>query len=253
MNYYAIKAIYLYEMSRTYRTISQSLIAPVISTILYFVVFGSAIGSKIENIEGISYGVFIVPGLVMLSVLMQSITNAAFAIYFPKFVGTINELLSAPVSTIDIVIGYIGAATTKSFSIGIIILITAHLIVPLKIVHPVYMLLFLLLTCFAFCSFGFIIGLWAKNFEQLNLVPMLIITPLVFLGGSFYSISMLPVFWQKISMFNPVVYLISGFRWTFFNFSDFSFGVSLLAIFSFAILCNSIIFWMFKTGYKVRN
>ena len=161
--------------------------------------------------------------------------------------------LSAPVSTIDIVIGYIGAATTKSFSIGIIILITAHLIVPLKIVHPIYMLLFLLLTCFSFCSFGFIIGLWAKNFEQLNLVPMLIITPLVFLGGSFYSISMLPIFWQKISMFNPVVYLISGFRWTFFNFSDFSFGVSLLAIFSFAILCNSIIFWMFKTGYKVRN
>ena len=253
MNFYAVKAIYLYEMSRTYRTISQSLIAPVISTILYFVVFGTAIGSKIENIEGISYGVFIVPGLVMLSVLMQSITNAAFAIYFPKFVGTINELLSAPVNTSDIILGYIGAATTKSFSIGIIILITAHIIVPINIVHPIYMILFLLLTCFAFSSFGFIIGLWAKNFEQLNLVPMLIITPLVFLGGSFYSISMLPIFWQKISMFNPVVYLISGFRWTFFNFSDFSFGVSLLAIFSFAILCNSIIFWMFKTGYKVRN
>jgi ABC-2 type transport system permease protein len=253
MNIYAIKSIYLYEMSRTYRTISQSLIAPVISTILYFVVFGTAIGSKIENIEGISYGVFIVPGLVMLSVLMQSITNAAFAIYFPKFVGTINELLSAPVNTLDIILGYIGAATTKSFSIGIIILITAHTIVPLNIVHPIYMTLFLLLTCYSFCSFGFIIGLWAKNFEQLNLIPMLVITPLVFLGGSFYSISMLPSFWQKISMFNPVVYLISGYRWTFFNFSEFSFYISLLAIISFAILCNIIIFWMFKTGYKIRT
>jgi ABC-2 type transport system permease protein len=253
MNFYAIKSIYLYEMSRTYRTITQSLIAPVISTILYFVVFGSAIGSKIENIGGISYGVFIVPGLIMLSVLMQSITNAAFAIYFPKFVGTINELLSAPVSTLDIIIGYIGAATTKSFSIGIIILLTAHIFVPLKIAHPIYMLLFLLLTCFSFCSFGFIIGLSARNFEQLNLVPMLIITPLVFLGGSFYSISMLPIFWQKISMFNPVVYLISGFRWTFFNFSDFSFFISFLAIVSFSVICNVIIFYMFKTGYKIRT
>lgn len=253
MNFYAIKSIYKYEISRTYRTLSQSLLAPIISTILYFVVFGSALGSKIDNIEGIEYGVFIVPGLVMLSVLMQSVTNAAFAIYFPKFIGTINELLSAPVSTIDIIIGYIGAATTKSFSIGIIILITAHMIVPIKIVHPIYMLLFLFLTCFSFCSFGFIIGLWAKNFEQLNLVPMLIITPLVFLGGSFYSISMLPFFWQKISMINPVVYLISGFRWTFFDFSDFSFIISLSAIISFSILCNFIIFLMFKTGYKIRT
>ncbi len=253
MNFYAIKSIYKYEISRTYRTLSQSLLAPIISTILYFVVFGSALGSKIDNIEGIEYGVFIVPGLVMLSVLMQSVTNAAFAIYFPKFIGTINELLSAPVSTIDIIIGYIGASTTKSFSIGIIILITAHMIVPIKIVHPIYMLLFLFLTCFSFCSFGFIIGLWAKNFEQLNLVPMLIITPLVFLGGSFYSISMLPFFWQKISMINPVVYLISGFRWTFFDFSDFSFIISLSAIISFSILCNFIIFLMFKTGYKIRT
>ena len=253
MNFYAIKSIYLYEMARTYRTISQSLLAPVISTILYFVVFGSAIGTKIENIEGISYGVFIVPGLVMLSVLMQSITNAGFAIYFPKFVGTINELLSAPVSTLDIILGYIGAATTKSFFIGIIILTTAHIIVPLKIVHPIYMIFFLLLTCYSFCSFGFIIGLWAKNFEQLNLVPMLIITPLVFLGGSFYSISMLPIFWQKISMFNPVVYLISGFRWTFFNFSDFSFLLSFCIISAFTIICNLIIFWMFRTGYKIRT
>ena len=253
MNFYAIKSIYKYEMSRTYRTISQSLLAPIISTILYFVVFGSAIGSKIENIEGIEYGVFIVPGLVMLSVLMQSVTNAAFAIYFPKFIGTINELLSAPLSTLDIIIGYIGAATTKSFCIGIIILLTAHMIVPINIAHPIYMLLFLFLTCFSFSSFGFIIGLWAKNFEQLNLVPMLIITPLVFLGGSFYSISMLPLFWQKISMINPVVYLISGFKWTFFNFSDFSYIISLSAIISFALLCNFIIFLMFKTGYKIRT
>ena len=253
MNFYAIKAIYLFEMSRTFRTITQSLLAPVISTILYFVVFGSAIGSKIQTIDGISYGVFIVPGLVMLSVLMQSITNASFAIYFPKFIGTINELLSAPVSTLDIIIGYIGAAATKSFSIGILILLIAHLFVPLNIIHPFYMISFLLLTCFTFCLFGFIIGLWAKNFEQLNLVPMLIITPLVFLGGSFYSISMLPLFWQKLSMFNPVVYLISGFRWTFFNVSDFSFTISLIATISFATLCLIIIFYMFKTGYKIRT
>ena len=253
MNIYAIKAIYLFEMSRTFRTISQSLLAPVISTILYFVVFGSAIGSKIETIEDISYGVFIVPGLVMLSVLMQSITNASFGIYFPKFIGTINELLSAPVSTFDIIIGYIGAAATKSFSIGVLILLTAHLFVPLKIIHPFYMISFLLLTCITFCLFGFVIGLWAKNFEQLNLVPMLIVTPLVFLGGSFYSISMLPLFWQKLSMFNPVVYLISGFRWTFFNVSDFSFAISIIATTSFASLCLLIIFYMFKTGYKIRT
>ncbi|MDB9762635.1 ABC transporter permease [Alphaproteobacteria bacterium] len=253
MNIYAIKAIYLFEMSRTFRTISQSLLAPVISTILYFVVFGSAIGSKIETIEDISYGVFIVPGLVMLSVLMQSITNASFGIYFPKFIGTINELLSAPVSTFDIIIGYIGAAATKSFSIGVLILLTAHLFVPLKIIHPFYMISFLFLTCITFCLFGFVIGLWAKNFEQLNLVPMLIVTPLVFLGGSFYSISMLPLFWQKLSMFNPVVYLISGFRWTFFDVSDFSFIISIIATISFAVLCLLIIFYMFKTGYKIRN
>ena len=253
MNLYAIKAIYLFEMSGTFRTITQSLLAPVISTILYFVVFGSAIGSKIETIDNISYGVFIVPGLVMLSVLMQSITNASFGIYFPKFIGTINELLSAPVSTIDIILGYVGAAATKSFSIGILILLTAHLFVPLNIMHPFYMISFLLLTCISFCLFGFIIGLWAKNFEQLNLVPMLIITPLVFLGGSFYSISMLPLFWQKVSMFNPVVYLISGFRWTFFNVSDFSFAISIIATTSFASLCLLIIFYMFKTGYKIRT
>ena len=253
MNWYGLKAIYFHEMDRMRRTLFQSLVAPVISTSLYFIVFGSAIGSKIQAIEGISYGVFIVPGLVMLSVLMQSITNASFAIYFPKFIGTINELLSAPVSTLDIIIGYIGAAATKSFSIGILILLTAHLFVPLNIIHPFYMISFLLLTCFTFCLFGFIIGLWAKNFEQLNLVPMLIITPLVFLGGSFYSISMLPLFWQKLSMFNPVVYLISGFRWTFFNVSDFSFTISLIATISFATLCLIIIFYMFKTGYKIRT
>ena len=253
MNFYAIKSIYKYEMSRTYRTISQSLLAPIISTILYFVVFGSAIGSKIENIEGIEYGVFIVPGLVMLSVLMQSVTNAAFAIYFPKFIGTINELLSAPLSTLDIIIGYIGAATTKSFCIGIIILLTAHMIVPINIIHPIYMILFLFLTCFSFSSFGFIIGLWAKNFEQLNLVPMLIITPLVFLGGSFYSISMLPEFWQKVSFFNPVVYLISGFRWSFFGSSDVGIEISLIAIVIFASLCLFVIYRIFKTGYRIKQ
>ena len=253
MNFYAIKAIYLYEMSRTYRTISQSLIAPVISTILYFVVFGTAIGSKIENIEGISYGVFIVPGLVMLSVLMQSITNAAFAIYFPKFVGTINELLSAPVNTSDIILGYIGAATTKSFSIGIIILITAHIIIPINIVHPIYMILFLLLTCFAFSSFGFIIGLWAKNFEQLNLIPMLIVTPLVFLGGSFYSINMLPEFWQNISLLNPVLYLVSGFRWSFYEIADVSIFTSLFTILFMLFSCIVIISVSFAKGYKIKN
>ena len=253
MNIHAIKAIYKFEMTRTFRTISQSILAPVISTILYFVVFGSAIGSKIQSIGEIPYGAFIVPGLIMLSVLMQSITNASFAIYFPKYIGTINELLSAPISVIDILIGYTGAAVTKSFSIGIIILITAHLFVSLNISHPFIMLIFLFLTCISFCLFGFIIGLWANNFEQLNLVPMLIITPLVFLGGSFYSISMLPEIWQKISMFNPVVYIISGFRWTFFNTAELSIFTSTSAILGFGLVCLLIIFWMFKTGFKIRS
>ena len=253
MNIYAIKAIYNFEMTRTYRTISQSIIAPVISTILYFIVFGSAIGSNIDNIDGIDYGTFIVPGLIMLSVLMQSITNASFAIYFPKYIGTINELLAAPISSVEIIIGYISAAVTKSFSIGLIILITANLFVSINIAHPIFMLMFLFITCTAFCLFGFIIGLWAKNFEQLNIVPMLIITPLVFLGGSFYSISMLPYIWQKISFFNPVVYIISGFRWTFFGTSEINIIYSTGAIIVFGFLCITILQIMFKTGYKIRK
>ena len=253
MNIHAIKAIYIFEMSRTYRTILQSILAPVISTILYFVVFGSAIGGKIQSIDGIEYGSFIVPGLIMLTVLMQSITNSSFAIYFPKYIGTINEFLSAPISTAEILIGFISAAVTKSFTIGLIILATAHLFVSLNISHPFFMLLFLLLTCITFCLFGFIIGLWAKSFEQLNLVPMLIITPLVFLGGSFYSISMLPEIWQKISMFNPVLYIISGFRWTFFGTSEIGIYTSTLAITLFGILCLLFLQWMFKTGFKIRQ
>ena len=253
MNIYAIKAIYIFEMSRTYRTISQSILAPVISTILYFVVFGSAIGGKIQSIDGIEYGSFIVPGLIMLTVLMQSITNSSFAIYFPKYIGTINELLSAPISATEILIGFIGAAVTKSFTIGLIILLTAHLFVSLNIAHPFYMLIFLLITCIAFCLFGFIIGLWAKTFEQLNLVPMLIVTPLVFLGGSFYSISMLPEIWQNISMFNPVLYIISGFRWTFFDTSEIEIYTSTFAISLFAVICLIFLQWMFKTGFKIRQ
>lgn len=253
MNIHAIKAIYIFEMSRTYRTILQSILAPVISTILYFVVFGSAIGGKIQSIDGIEYGSFIVPGLIMLTVLMQSITNSSFAIYFPKYIGTINEFLSAPISTAEILIGFISAAVTKSFTIGLIILATAHLFVSLNISHPFFMLLFLLLTCITFCLFGFIIGLWAKSFEQLNLVPMLIITPLVFLGGSFYSISMLPEIWQKVSMFNPVLYIISGFRWTFFGTSEIGIYTSTLAITLFGILCLLFLQWMFKTGFKIRQ
>ena len=253
MNIHAIKAIYIFEMSRTYRTVLQSILAPVISTILYFVVFGSAIGGKIQSIDGIEYGSFIVPGLIMLTVLMQSITNSSFAIYFPKYIGTINEFLSAPISTTEILIGFISAAVTKSFTIGLIILATAHLFVSLNISHPFFMLLFLLLTCITFCLFGFIIGLWAKSFEQLNLVPMLIITPLVFLGGSFYSISMLPEIWQKISMFNPVLYIISGFRWTFFGTSEIGIYTSTLAITLFGILCLLFLQWMFKTGFKIRQ
>ena len=253
MNIHAIKASYNFEMTRTFRTISQSIIAPVISTILYFIVFGSAIGANIDNIDGIDYGSFIVPGLIMLSVLMQSITNASFAIYFPKYIGTINELLAAPISSIEIIIGFISAAVTKSFTIGLIILITAHLFVSINIAHPIFMLIFLFITCTSFCLFGFIIGLWAKSFEQLNLVPMLIITPLVFLGGSFYSISMLPEIWQKVSLFNPVVYIIAGFRWTFFGTSEINIIYSTGAITFFSIMCLLILQIMFKTGYKIRQ
>lgn len=253
MNIYAIRAIYLFEMARTFRTLLQSLISPVLSTALYFIVFGSAIGSRMEQIDGVEYGAFIVPGLMMLTVLMQSITNASFGIYFPKFIGTIYEPLSAPVSYVEIVIGYVGAAATKSFMIGMIILATAFLFVPLEILHPVWMVSFLAMTCISFSLFGFILGIWAKNFEQLNLVPMLIITPLVFLGGSFYSISMLPPFWQTVTLFNPVVYLISGFRWAFFGTADVSIGISLLAILLFTIVNLSIIRWMFLSGYRMKS
>ena len=253
MNFEAIKAIYIFEMTRTFRTLLQSLVSPVISTSLYFIVFGTAIGSRMEDISEVPYGAFIVPGLIMLTVLTQSISNAAFGIYFPKFIGTINEILSAPVSAFEIVIGYVGAAATKSMMIGIIIFITAHFFVEISVKHPVWMVVFLVLTCVSFSLFGFIIGIWAKNFEQLNLIPMLVITPLVFLGGSFYSISMLPEFWQKVSFFNPVVYLISGFRWSFFGSSDVSIEVSIMAILLFSSFCLYIISQIFKFGYKIKQ
>lgn len=253
MSLSAIWAIYVFEMARFFRTLTQSFVSPVISTSLYFVVFGAAIGSRIQEVDGISYGAFIVPGLIMLSVITQSISNASFGIYFPKFIGTIYELLSAPVSFIEIVIGYVGAAATKSLFIGVVILATSALFVDIQIAHPVAMLLFLVLTCLSFSLMGFIIGIWARNFEQLQLVPLLIITPLVFLGGSFYSISMLPPFWQIVTKLNPVVYLISGFRWSFFDTADVPVAVSLAAIFAFTIICVGIIGWIFKTGWRIRN
>ena len=253
MNIYAIRAIYFFEMARTFRTIGQSVVSPVISTSLYFVVFGAAIGSRIQEVEGVAYGTFIVPGLIMLSVLMQSLTNAAYGIYFPRFMGTIYELLSAPVSPFEAVLGYVGAAATKALMIGLIILATANLFVPVEIMHPVWMVSFLVLTRVSFALFGFIIGIWAKNFEQLNLVPMLIITPLVFLGGSFYSISMLPPIWQKITLFNPVVYLISGFRWSFFGTADVAVAISLAAVGGFMLLCLAVIWWIFRTGYRLKT
>ena len=252
MNLYAIRAIYFFEMARTFRTIGQSVVSPVISTSLYFVVFGAAIGSRIQEVEGVAYGTFIVPGLIMLSVLMQSLTNAAYGFYFPRFMGTIYELLSAPVSPFEAVLGYVGAAATKALMIGLIILATANLFVPVEIMHPVWMVSFLVLTCVSFALFGFIIGIWAKNFEQLNLVPMLIITPLVFLGGSFYSISMLPPIWQKITLFNPLVYLISGFRWSFFGTADVAVAISLAAVGGFMLLCLAVIWWIFRTGYRLK-
>ncbi|WP_269930424.1 ABC transporter permease [Aminobacter sp. HY435] len=252
MNFYAIRAIYLFEMARTWRTLLQSIVSPVISTSLYFVVFGAAIGSRISEINGISYGAFIVPGLIMLSLLTQSISNASFGIYFPKFVGTIYELLSAPVSYLEIVIAYVGAAASKSIILGLIILATAALFVPLQIQHPVWMLLFLVLTAVTFSLFGFIIGIWAGSFEQLQLVPLLIVTPLTFLGGSFYSIDMLPPFWRTVSLFNPVVYLVSGFRWSFFGVSDVNVGISLGMTLAFLAACLATIWWIFKTGWRVK-
>jgi len=253
MNLYAVGAIYKFEMARAFRTLMQSIVSPVLSTALYFVVFGSAIGSRIPEIDGVSYGAFIVPGLIMLSLLTQSIANASFGIYFPRFTGTIYELLSAPVSPLEIVVGYVGAAATKSVILGLIILATAALFVPLQIAHPVWMMAFLVLTCVAFSLFGFLIGLWADGFEKLQLIPLLVITPLTFLGGTFYSITMLPPFWQTVSLFNPVVYLISGFRWSFFGISDVSVGLSLAITLAFLGACMIAVWWIFKTGYRLRT
>jgi len=253
MNLYAIRVIYKYEMLRSWNTILQTFASPVISTVLYFVVFGAAIGSRIEQVEGVSYGAFIVPGLIMLALLTHSIANASFGIFFPKFTGTVYELLSAPISFFEIMVGYVGAAATKSFIIGLIILGTAGFFVPLEIAHPAWMLLFLILTCISFSLFGFIIGLWAIDFEKLQLIPLLVITPLVFLGGSFYTIEMLPPAWQTVTLFNPVVYLISGFRWSFFEVSDVSVWLSLGMISSFLIICLLTVWWMFKTGYRLKQ
>jgi ABC-2 type transport system permease protein len=253
MNFRAVQAIYRFEMARAWRTVAQSIVSPVISTSLYFVVFGAAIGSRITQINGISYGAFIVPGLVMLSLLTQSVANASFGIYFPRFTGTIYEVLSAPISYIEIVLGYVGAAASKSIILGVIILATAGLFVPLHIDHPFWMLLFLMLTAVSFSLFGFILGLWADGFEKLQIVPLLIITPLTFLGGSFYSITMLPPFWQKVSLANPVVYLVSGFRWSFYGIADVSVGVSLAMTGVFLALCLTTIWWIFKTGYRLKS
>ena len=253
MNWKAIWAIYASEMTRFFRTLAQSFLSPVLSTSLYFIVFGAAIGSRIDEIDGVSYGAFIVPGLVMLSVITQSITNGAFGIYFPKFIGTIYELLSAPVNFLEIVIGFVGAAATKALFIGVVILGTSTFFVDLTVQHPLAMVAFLVLTCLSFALLGFIIGIWAQNFEQLQLVPLLIVTPLVFLGGSFYSISMLPPFWQTVTMFNPVVYLISGFRWAFFGMTDVPIAFSLLAISGFTALCLAAIWWIFRTGWRIRS
>ncbi len=253
INFHAIRAIFKFEMARTRRTLMQSIIAPVISTSLYFIVFGAAIGSRITEMEGVTYGAFIVPGLIMLSLLTQSIANASFGIYFPKFSGTIYEILSAPISAFEIILSYVGAAATKSIVLGLIILVTAEFFVPLRIDHPIWMLVYLLLTSVTFSLIGFIIGIWADGFEKLQIVPLLIITPLTFLGGSFYSISVLPPFWQKIALINPVVYLISGFRWSFYSIEDVNFWVSLSMTIGFLIVSIAIVSWIFKTGYRLKN
>lgn len=253
MNFRAVRAIYVFEMSRTARTLLQSIVSPVLSTSLYFIVFGAAIGSRIPQIEGVSYGAFLVPGLIMLMLLTQSVANASFGIYFPRFTGTIYEILSAPVSAFEIVLGYVGAAATKSLVLGLIILATAGLFVPLRIDHPLWMVAFLLLTAVTFSLLGFIIGIWADGFEKLQFVPLLIVTPLTFLGGSFYSIDVLPPFWRTVSLFNPVVYLVSGFRWSFYGISDVGVGLSLAMTLLFLALCLAVVWWIFRTGYRLKN
>jgi ABC-2 type transport system permease protein len=253
MNYRGIWAIYRFEMARTFRTIGQSIASPVISTVLYFIVFGAAIGTRIQDVGGVDYGAFIVPGLIMLTVLGQSIANASFGIYFPRFTGTIYEILSAPLSFAEVAIGYVGAAATKSLVIAVIVLATSGFFVPLEIKHPLWMAFFLVMTCVTFSLLGFVIGIWADGFEKLQLIPLLIVTPLTFLGGSFYSIDMLPAFWQKVSLLNPVIYLISGFRWSFYEHADVSLGVSVTMILVFFSACIAIIAWIFKTGYRLRN
>lgn len=253
MNLRAVRAIYVFEMARTGRTLLQSIVSPVISTSLYFVVFGAAIGSRISAIEGVSYGAFIVPGLIMMMLLTQSVANASFGIYFPRFTGTIYEILSAPVSYLEIVCGYVGAAATKSILLGLLILATAGLFVPLQIAHPVWMIAFLVLTAVTFSLFGFIIGIWANGFEKLQVIPLLVITPLTFLGGSFYSTSVLPPVWQTVTLFNPIVYLVSGFRWSFFEIADVHVAVSLAMTLLFLALCLATVWWIFKTGYRLKN
>ncbi|MCY4263405.1 MAG: ABC transporter permease [Gammaproteobacteria bacterium] len=253
MNFYGVLAIYKFEMARTKRTLLQSIVAPVITTSLYFIVFGAAIGSRIQQVEGVSYGAFIVPGLVMLNLLTHSISNASFAIYFPKFVGTVYEMLSAPISTLEVVLGYVGAAATKAMLLGFIILITASFFIEMRIAHPLIMLAFVVLTAVTFSLLGFILGIWADNFEKLSVVPMLVITPLVFLGGSFYSTDMLPPFWQSLSLFNPVLYLVSGLRWSFYEIAEVNVWISLISIFVFMLVCFFTVVVLFRTGYKLRS
>jgi ABC-2 type transport system permease protein len=252
MNTYAVRAIYLFEMARWFRTVVQSILSPVISTSLYFVVFGAAIGSRMAQIDGVSYGAYIVPGLIMLSILTESVSNASFGIYMPRYSGTIYEVLSAPISYIEILIGYVGAAATKSIILGLIILLTARIFVTFHILHPFWMVGFLALTSLTFCLFGFIIGIWASGWERLQIIPLMIITPLTFLGGSFYSVSMLPPFWQKVTLFDPVVYLVNGFRWSFYGTSDVSVGTSLIVTLIFMALCLAFIRWIFTTGYRLK-
>lgn len=252
MNYYGVKAIFGFEMARFFRTLFQSIASPVLSTSLYFIVFGSAIGSRMPQVEGVSYGAFIVPGLIMLSVLTEGISNASFGIFFPKYSGTIYEVLSAPVSAFEIVAGYVGAAATKALILGLTILITARLFVDFTVLHPFWMMLFLVLTCVTFSLFGFIIGIWADGFEKLQIIPLMVVTPLTFLGGSFYSISMLPPLWQKLTLLNPVVYLVSGFRWSFYGIADVSVGLSLGMTATFLLICLGLVWWIFKTGYRLK-